>query len=156
LQRRTRNLVCIWIIVAGLANFLAYTVVYAAIGGDAKNGYIETVTDDNGNIVTDADGTPQRIYYIKGHFIRSGRVGQRSDVPRWVWIYSYLHSISLWPAQGALMICMLILAQPHIIATMRESSWLKGPAFISVTITLVAVFNVAMSVWFVIGFISEL
>jgi hypothetical protein len=55
-----------------------------------------------------------------------------------------------------MMICMLILAQPHIIATMRESTWIRGPTFIAVAITLVAVFYTAMSVWFVIGFISEL
>lgn len=153
--RRTRNRICIWLILAGLINFLAYTIVYAELGGDAKNGGIEKLRDENGHVVLDDDGTPEKIYYIKGHFIR-GPTGQRSDVPRWVWLYSYLHSISLWPTQGVLMICMLILAQPHIIATMRESNWMRGPTFITVAITLVAVFYSAMSVWFVIGFVSEL
>ena len=147
MQRRTRNRICIWLIFAGLINFVAYTLVYAELGGDAKNGGAERVVR--------ADGRVSKLYYIKGHFIR-GPVGQRRDVPRGVWIYSYLHSISIWPTQGVLMICMLILAQPHIIATMREGIWIRGPTFVAVAITLVAVFYVAMTVWFVIGFVSDL
>ena len=146
MQRRTRNRICIWLIFAGLINFVAYTLVYAELGGDAKNGGAERVVR--------ADGSVSKLYYIKGHFIR-GPVGQRRDVPRGVWIYSYLHSISIWPTQGVLMICMLILAQPHIIATMREGIWIRGPTFVAVAITLVAVFYVAMTVWFVIGFVSD-
>ena len=146
MQRRTRNRICIWLIFAGLINFVAYTLVYAELGGDAKNGGAERVVR--------ADGSVSKLYYIEGHFIR-GPVGQRRDVPRGVWIYSYLHSISIWPTQGVLMICMLILAQPHIIATMREGIWIRGPTFVAVAITLVAVFYVAMTVWFVIGFVSD-
>ncbi len=146
MQRRTRNHICIWLIVAGLVNFLAYTLVYAQLGGDARNGWKE--------VVRTADGEHE-VHYIRGHFLRGGR-GQDQPVPKWVWIYSYIHSISLWPTQGVLMICMLVLAQPHIIATMRESTWIRGPTFIAVAITLVAVFYCAMSVWFIIGFVSDL
>ena len=147
MQRRTRNRICIWIIFGGLVNFLAYTIVYADLGGDAKNGGIERVEHEDGRV--------EVVFYIRGHFIR-GISGQKTDVRRWVWIYSYVHSISLWPTQGLMMICMLILAQPHIIATMRESTWIRGPAFIAVAITLVAVFYCAMTVWFLIGFTSDL
>lgn len=147
MQRRTRNRICIWLIFAGLINFVAYTLVYAKLGGDAKNGGTQRVIGTDGSVNT--------LYYIKGHFIR-GPVGQRRDVPKSVWIYSYLHSISIWPTQGVLMICMLILAQPHIIATMREGDWIRGPTFVAVAITLVAAFYVAMTAWFVIGFVSDL
>jgi hypothetical protein len=147
-QRRTRNRLCIWLIFIGLINFLAYTIVYAELGGDARNGGVE--------IKKNADGSVEKIYYIKGHFIRGGPAGERSDVHRWTWIYSYLHSISIWPTQGMLMICMLILAQPHVIATMREDSLMQGTTFVSVAITLVAVVYAAMSIWFVIGFVSEM
>jgi len=54
------------------------------------------------------------------------------------------------------MICMLILAQPHIIATMQESNWIRGPTFVAVAITLVAVVCSAMSIWFAIGFVRDL
>jgi hypothetical protein len=154
-QRRTRNRLCIWLIFLGLINFLAYTLVYAELGGDAKNGGVEIKKNLDGSPMLDEVGQPQWVYYIKGHFIR-GAAGERSDVSRWVWIYSYLHSISIWPTQGVLMICMLILAQPHIIATMRENSVMQGTTFVSVAITLIAVVYTAMSVWFVLGFIGAL
>jgi len=148
LQRRTRNRICILIIILGLINLLAYTLVYAQLGGDARNGWKETVTNEQGQTKT--------VFYIRGHFIHGPGGGEPNDVPMWVWIYSYVHSITLWPTQGIMMICMLILAQPHIIATMQESNWIRGPAFIAVAITLVAVISTAMSAWFVIGFITDL
>ena len=40
MTRRTRNLICIWIIALGLCNFVVYTIAYSYIGGDAKNGQI--------------------------------------------------------------------------------------------------------------------
>lgn len=147
LQRRTRNRLCIWLIVAGLVNFLAYTVMYAQLGGDAGNGGKENTIDANGQIHV--------VFYLRGHFLH-GSDGQRTNVPRWVWIYSYVHSISIWPTQGIMMICMLILAQPHIIATMQESNWIRGPTFVAVAITLLAVVYSAMSVWFIVRFIADL
>ena len=147
MQRRTRNRICIWLIFAGLLNSLGYTIVYADLGGDARNGGKEKVEDPDGQV--------REVFYIRGHFIH-GPGGQRTNVPKWVWIYSYVHSISLWPTQGVMMICMLILARPHIIATMRESNWMRGPAFITVAITLIGVFYSAMSIWFTIGFVMDL
>jgi hypothetical protein len=146
LQRRTRNHICIWIIFLGLANFFGYTVVYAQLGGDAKNGGKQRVMTDAGEEV---------VYYVRGHFIR-GTSGQRTDVPRWLWIYSYIHSITLWPTQGVMMISMLILARPHIIATMRESTWIRGPAIIAVAMTLIGVLYSAMTIWFTIHLVSDL
>lgn len=155
MTRRTRNRICIWLIFIGLINFLAYTLVYAELGGDARNGGIEIKRNTDGTPAMDSKGNPEKVFYIKGHFIR-GPAGERSDVARWTWIYSYLHSISIWPTQGMLMICMLILAQPHIIATMRENSVMQGTTFVSVAITLIAVVYTAMSIWFVLGFIGEM
>lgn len=155
MQRRTRNRLCIWLIFVGLINFLAYTIVYAELGGDARNGGVEIKKTETGEPVLDEDGNQVWVYYIRGHFIR-GPAGERSDVHRFTWIYSYLHSISIWPTQGMLMICMLILAQPHIIATMRENSMMQGTTFVSMAITLVAVVYTCMSIWFVLGFIWEM
>lgn len=148
MQRRTRNRICIWLIVGGLANFLVYTVVYAYLGGDARNGTIEKITNGEGQV--------EETFYISGHFLHGAEVGRPTAVSRAVWIYSYLHSISIWPTQGVMMICMLILAQPHIIATMQESNWIRGPTFVAVAITLVAVVCSAMSIWFAIGFVRDL
>jgi len=147
LQRRTRNIICIWVIFGGFINILAYTILYAELGGDAKNGWKEIVQDESGNV--------SEQYYITGHFLRPG-AGRDRPVPRWVWIYSYLHSISLWPTEGAIVICMLILARPHIIATMTEGSWMRGPTFITIVITITAVLCSAFTILFAIQFVTEL
>lgn len=147
MHRRTRNSLCIWLILAGLANFAGYTIVYGMIGGDARNGGKQTVVQP--------DGSSHTVYFIRGHFLH-GPSGQETPVSKAEWIYSYVHSISLWPTQGMMMICMLLLAQPHIIATMSESNWLRGSTFVAVAVTLLAVFYTAMSVWFTVGFIREL
>jgi len=146
-QRRTRNQICIWLIFGGLINLLAYTIIYAELGGDAKNGRKMLVQND--------DGTSRNVFFISGHFIH-GNDGESAEVPRWVWIYSYLHSISLWPTQGVMVICMLILARPHIIATMSESTWIQGPTFVAVVITLAAVVYSVPTVLFTIHFVTAL
>jgi len=146
MQRRTRNRICIWLIIGGLLNVLAYTIIYGALGGDAKNGGRE--------VVAAGDGTPRTVYMIGGHYLH-GVGGRRTEVPRWEWYYSYLHSISLWPTQAAMIISMLVLAQPHIIATMRENAYIRGPTFIAVAITLTAVLYSAMTVWFVVNLVRE-
>jgi hypothetical protein len=146
MQRRTRNRICIWLLIGGLLNLAAYTVVYAALGGDAKNGGRDLVTETNGTI--------RSVYTIGGHYLH-GVGGRRTEVPRWEWYYSYLHSISLWPTQAIMIISMLVLAQPHIIATMRENAHLRGPTFITIAITLTAVLYSAMTIWFIVNFIRE-
>jgi hypothetical protein len=146
-QRRTRNQVCIWLILGGLANFLAYTIIYAQLGGDAKNGGHGIFLNEAGQL---DDG-----WYITGHFMH-GPGGRSKGVSRWVWIYSYLHSISLWPTQAGVIISMLILARPHILATMRESTWIRGPTFITVVITVTALLSCALTAWFTMQFIGEL
>jgi hypothetical protein len=145
-QRRKRNQLCIWLIIGGLLNFLIYTIIYGALGGDAKNGSVDLVKGPNGQIV--------RVYYIGGHYLK-GIDGKQKAVPRWVWYYSYVHSISLWPTQAVMMVCMLVLARPHIIATMSEASWIRGPTFVTVAITLTVVLYSAMTIWFVLQLIWE-
>lgn len=148
MQRRTRNRICIWIIFGGLINFLFYTVLYWDLGGDAKNGSVEAVAQP--------DGSTRTAYYIQGHFIHGAGGGKQAEVAKWVWIYSYLHSISLWPTQGAMVICMLILARPHIIATMQESPWIRGPTFITVVMTITIVLCSVLTLLFTLQFIHDL
>ncbi len=137
MNRRKRNLICIWIIFLGLANFVSYTVIYGYIGGDAKNGMIK-------------DGK----YYVRGHFLRDLR-GRDTEVSRDVWIYSYIHSISIWPTVAAVLISTLIMAQPHIIATMKEG-FIRGQTLITIFITVVIFLVSVMTIWFILDFIGEL
>jgi len=139
MNRRTRNRLCLWVIIIGLANCLAYTVVYAYIGGDAKNGEI---TEDG-------------RYEVRGHYLR-GQEGKATSVSRAAWIYSYVHSMTIWPTQAAVLIAMLILARPHIIATMKEGSFISGPTFVTVSITIIVLVVSVTTIWFILDFMAEL
>ena len=94
-------------------------------------------------------------YYVGGHFIKHGAQGKFSQVTRRQWIYSYIHSISLWPTHAAVLLSMLTLARPHIIGTMRDSR-VGGPIFITVVATLIVVMSAAAMAWFLLEFLNEL
>lgn len=138
MDRRTRNRLCIWIIGLGLLNLLAYTVTYAYIQGDARNGEVR-------------DGR----YYVRGHFIH-GLEGQQREVDKATWMYSYIHSISIWPSEGLVLIALLILARPHIIATMKEDGLVSGQTFVTICMTLVALLVIVSTFWFLLDFLGEL
>ena len=143
---RRRNKLCIAIIAIGLLNFVVYTLSYAVLGGDAHNGFTELVTRD--------DGTVERAFYVRGHFIH-GLEGRAGQVSRGVWIYSYLHSICVPLTSAAMIISMLVLARPHIIATMRNG-WISGQTFVTVFGTVVVLVSAAVVVVFTADFIGDL
>ncbi len=146
LPRRRRNQLCIWIIALGLLNYLVYTLSYAALGGDAHNGYIKHHTDP--------DGHPRISYIVRGHYVRNLE-GLESEVSRSVWIYSYLHSITVPLTSGALIISMLVLARPHILATMR-SGWIRGETFVAAFGTVVILGSLAVTILFITHFVAQL
>lgn len=146
LPRRRRNQVCVLCIALGLLNFLAYAISYAVLGGDAHNGHRAVVETDTGARSVE--------YFVRGHFIRHID-GRPSQVSRNVWIYSYLHSISVLLTSGGMIISMLVLARPHIIATMRNGV-VRGPVFVFVFGLFVAVVTLAASAAFVWDFIAQL
>jgi hypothetical protein len=139
MDRRHRNQVLLWLIVLGLANFVGYTLTYWYLGGDARNGYY-------------ANGQ----YHLRGHFIRD-RAGRPSDpVPAWLWIYSYVHSITIWPTIATVLVSMLILARPHIIATMKSDSRVNGATFVTVCMTVILMLTGASTLYFIFSFIDAL
>jgi len=129
----------LWIIALGLANFALYTISYWYLGGDAPNGSYQ-------------DGK----YYLRGHFIWSGAGKMSPPVPQAVWVYSYVHSISIWPTIAAVLVSMFILARPHIIATMKSDGLMRGQTFVAVCITLIIVITAASSLFFIVDFIRAL
>lgn len=140
LPRRRRNKICIAIMALGALNFLVYTIIYAGLGGDARNG--------SRRFERDADGRLRSVYYLRGHHLRNIS-GRESEVSRGVWIYSYLHSISLPITASAMIISMLVLARPHIIATMRNGL-VSGEMFVSVfatVVVLVTLIAVSLFAW---------
>lgn len=139
MDRQRRNRILLWVIALGLGNFVFYTVIYWYLGGDAPNGYVK----DGG-------------YYLRGHFLRA-LAGKPSDpVSRGVWLYSFLHSISIWPTIAAVLISMLILARPHIIATMKADVPVRGHTFVAICITVIVLVTGASTSFFLLDFIKAL
>lgn len=137
MERRTRNRLCTWLIILGLSNFIAYAVVYAIIGGDAPNGEIR-----------------EGVHYVRGHFVHY-EVGFEQVVPRWVWIYSFLHSISIWPSIAGVLLAMLTLARPHIMATYQQGI-MKGSTLVTVMATMIVSVTSLIMLLFVVDFIRTL
>ena len=138
MDRRKRNRLCVWLIMLGLGNFLIYATVYAIIGGDATNGYIRP------------DGT----CFVRGHYVHR-LVGYEQDVSRWVWIYSFIHSISIWPSIATVLLAMLMLARPHIMAT-YQNGIMKGTTLVTVMATMIVFVTTVIMIWFVVAFVSQL
>lgn len=138
MDHRTR--VCLWIIVIGLANFAAYTVAYFFIGGEAMNGFVTAEKTAAGGLV--------RHYYV-------GHGGEDFEVSGVVWVYSAVHSTTVWLSVGAVMLAMLTLAKERIISSMR-SRVLRGRTFITVLATLITVFTLSMALYFVRFMVAQL
>lgn len=146
LPRRLRNQICIAVITVGLLNYLAYTLAYAALGGDAHNGHRAALLQP--------DGSNRIAYFVRGHFIHS-LTGREREVSRGAWIYSYLHSISIPVTWGAVLISMLVLARQHILATMR-GGWVSGQTFIAAFGTVVVLVSLAVTFLFTWDFVQEM
>ena len=137
--RRRRNKILLWVIILGLANFAAYTLIYWYLQGDASNGKFQ-------------DGQ----YYLRGHFIRHLGGQESEPVSRTTWVYSYVHSITIWPTIAAVLVSMAILARPHIIATISSDALVSGNTFVTVFITVVVFLTGASTLYFVMNFVNAL
>ena len=73
-----------------------------------------------------------------------------------MWIYSYIHSISIWPTIAAVLLSMFILARPHIIATMKSDAMIRGPTFVTMCMTVVVLVTAASTLYFLLDFFRAL
>jgi len=126
MDRRTR--ICIWIIFAGLGNFLAYVILYWFFWGEAVNGWV-------------AESAEGLRYYLQ-----SGE-----EVSRGVFLYSGIHSISIAPTVGAVMLAMLTLAKDRVVASMRRTI-LRGRTVITILATIITLIVLVWTVWFILQF----
>jgi hypothetical protein len=129
-DRRTR--ICIWIIVLGLLNFMAYTVIYVFINGEAVNGWVEI------------QGAHRH------YFLQSG-----TQVNHDVFLYSGIHSISIWITVAAVMLAMLTLAKDRIVSSMHRSV-VRGRTFITILATIITLTTAVATVYFVLIFMRNL
>ena len=125
--------ICLWIILIGLANFLAYTMLYMFLGGEAVNGRVEV-------------GAGGQLL----HYLTDGRQVSRAE-----FLYSGIHSISIWPTVAAILLAMLTLAKDRIVSEMRASI-VRGRTFITVLATLIAFSTGIITIWFVLKFTHKL
>jgi flagellar biosynthesis protein FlhB len=133
--RRTR--VCIWIIVLGLANFLAYTLIYFNLGGDALNEFARI-----------DPATHQVHYYLFSK-------GTAVEVSRAVWIYSDIHGTIVWMTVGAVLLAMLTLAKDTIVSNMRRSV-MRGRTLITIVATVIVLIWVSVTIWMLIHLVTQL
>jgi hypothetical protein len=113
-------------------NFLAYTMLYVFINGEAVNGWVEI-----------QEG--HRHYYLQ-----SG-----SRVSRDVFLYSGVHSISIWVTVAAVMLAMLTLAKDRIISSMH-STVVRGRTFITILATIITLTTALATVYFILIFARSL
>jgi len=128
-DRRTR--ICVWIILGGLANFILYIVLYAYFNGEAVNGEVVQVGG-------------QMHYFLQS----------KTEVSRGAFIYSGIHSISIWVTVGAVMLAMLTLAKERIASSMR-STIVRGRTLITVLATVITLTVLFVTVVFTLRFIDK-
>lgn len=131
MDRKTK--ICIWLILIGLGNFLAYTIMYMFLGGEAVNGWVRIGPEG------------QSVYYLT-----SGRPVSQGE-----FIYSGVHSITIWPTVAAVMLAMLTLAKDRIVSSMH-STVVHGRTFITVLATIIAFSLTVITIWFVLRFSHKL
>ena len=134
MDKRTK--ICIWVILLGLANFLSYWVIYLAVGaGEAINGMVYKLPS----------GAVQYMLHS----------GERDIVvSRALFIYSCIHSLTIWVTVAAMMLAMLTLARERIVSSMR-STVLRGRTLITILATIITLITVMMTIIFTVQFIDR-
>jgi len=122
----------------GLANFLVYVILYSYFVGEAVNGNVRII---DGQVRYFLNPTPQ------------DPMGQ--EVSRAVFIYSGIHSISIIPTVGAIILAMLTLAKQNLVSAMR-STIVRGRTFITILATVVTLIVIVWTIWFILQFSARL
>ena len=120
-------------ILIGLANFLVYTIAYLIIGGEAIHGQI----------------------IAKGGQTQYLLAGQSDPVSRFAFVYSAIHSISIWPTFGAVMLAMLTLAKDRIVESMH-SALVRGRAIITLLAVIIAIIAILLTFRFTRRFVGQM
>lgn len=129
-----RSRICLIVILIGLANFLAYSIGYLVIGGEAIHGLVKHA---GGGV----------LYYLAG----------RPDEPvsRAVFVYSAIHSTSIWVTFAAVMLAMLTLAKDRIVLSMRKAV-LRGRAVITIVAVIIAIVAILLTYRFTRRFVRQM
>jgi len=115
LRQMKQTRICIWVIMLGLLNFLAYVVGYSYLYGESLHGEVIK------------DGT-ELIY----------KLHTDKEVSFGAFLYSGIHSISVWLTVGAVLLAMLTLAKERIVSSTSRAI-LRGRTLITVLATIITV-----------------
>ncbi len=124
-----RTKLCIWIIVVGMVNFLAYTISYSIVGGESVRGQIEKIDSPDGD---------QFKYYLDSGV----------EVSRGEFVYMGIHSISIWITVGAIMLSMLTLAKDRISDSMHEAM-MRGRTLCTVLAVVIGICTAGLALQFI-------
>ena len=127
-----RTKICIWIIAIGMVNFLAFTIGYSIVGGESIRG----------KITVDANGD-------RGYYLDSGK-----KVSHGVFLYSGIHSISIWLSVAAIMLSMLTLAKDRIVDSMHAAV-VRGRTFCTVVAVLIGITCGGLTFLFIREFVNH-
>ena len=130
MHKRTK--ICIWIIVIGMVNFLAFVVGYILLWGEALHGEVQQLPTGD-------------LKYV----LQKG-----AEVSRGAFIYSGIHSLSIWLTVGAVMLSMLTLAKERIASSMRVAI-VRGRTLITILATIITISVLIASTVAGIRFIDE-
>jgi len=133
-----RTRVCIWIILIGMANFLAYTISYSILWGEAIHGQVKV------------DPASRKVVY----FLQSGNQLGR-QVSRGEFIYSGIHSISIWPTVMAVVLATLTLAKDRISDSLAEAM-VRGRTLVTILAVIIAISMSGLTFLFVQQFFEHM
>ena len=130
-----RTKICIWIIVIGMVNFLAYTISYSIVGGESVRGRIEKIETQDG---------VQFKYYLDSGL----------EVPPGEFVYMGIHSISIWITVGAIMLSMLTLAKDRISDSMHDAM-MRGKTLCTVLAVVIGICTAGLALQFIRQFVDH-
>lgn len=128
-----RTKICIWVIILGMVNFLAYAVAYAVVGGESVRGK-----------VYEDPQTGRRVYYLD-----SGK-----EVGHDAFLYMGIHSITIWVTVAAIMLSMLTLAKDRVADSMQSAA-MRGRTFCTVMAVLIGFCTAGLTFLYVREFIEH-
>ena len=114
----TRTKVCLWVVIIGMINFLAYAIGYTIVGGESIHGQIHELIS-----------TGQQKFYLSP--------GLR-EVSEGSFYYIGIHSISIWFTVGAIILAMLTLARDRISDSLQTAA-MRGKTLCSVLAVITAI-----------------
>lgn len=162
--------ICFWIIVLGLANFLAFLGMYIIIGGDARNGRVERIEGQVRYLIqmrgseaeaararpaTQPAGQDSLVRVENTRIYKTSDGTPYKDIGKGLYIYSGVHSILIWLTVAAVLLAMLTLVKDQLVTAMGDSL-IGSRAVVHIFAAVVVCTTLMMTVLFMLELIQQL